>query len=64
MNKNNGWLIRNILIIRKLSGKTKYVSVDDLISCLNLQMEFRKYGVNLSPRTLQYDIAEIKSISN
>lgn len=59
MNQNMGRLIRYILIIRKLSGKRKYVPADELISYLNLQMELRGYEVGLSIRTLQRDINDI-----
>ena len=62
MNQNMGRLIRYILIIQKLSGKKKFVPVEELISYLNLQMELRGYEVGLSVRTLQRDIAEIESM--
>lgn len=62
MNQKMGRLIRYILIIQKLSGKTKYVPADELISYLTLQMELRGYEVGLSPRTLQRDIADIESM--
>lgn len=59
MKKNMGRLIRYILIIHKLSGQKKYVSAEDLISYLNLQMDLRGYEVGISQRTLQRDIKEI-----
>ncbi len=62
MNQNMGRLIRYILIIQKLSGRSRYVRAEDLISYLNLQMEVRGYEVGLSQRTLQRDIAEIGSM--
>lgn len=62
MNQNMGRLVRYILIIHKLSGKRKFIPVDELISYLNLQMELRGYDVGLSIRTLQRDIAEIESM--
>ena len=54
-----GRLIRYILIIHKLSGHKKYVSVEELISYLNLQMELRGYEIGISQRTLQRDIKDI-----
>ncbi|MBD5176937.1 MAG: WYL domain-containing protein [Bacteroidales bacterium] len=63
MNQKMGRLIRYILIIQKLSGKSKVIIPgDDLISYLQRQMETRGYEVGLSIRTLQRDIAEIKSM--
>ncbi len=62
MNQNMGRLIRYILIIQKLSGKSRFVTADELISYLNLQMELRGYEVGMSVRTLQRDIAEIESM--
>ena len=63
MNQKMGRLIRYILIIQKLSGKSKVIIPgDDLISYLKRQMETRGYEVGLSIRTLQRDIAEIKSM--
>lgn len=59
MKQNMGRLIRYILIIHKLSGHRKYVSADELISYLNLQMELRGYEIGISLRTLQRDIKEI-----
>lgn len=59
MKKYMGRLIRYILIIHKLSGHKKYVSAEDLISYLNLQMDLRGYEVGISQRTLQRDIKEI-----
>lgn len=57
-----GRLIRYILIIQKLSGNRKYTPAEELLSYLNLQTELRGYEVGLSIRTLQRDIAEIKSM--
>ena len=54
-----GRLIRYILIIHKLSGHKKYVSVEELISYLNLQTELRGYEIGISQRTLQRDIKDI-----
>lgn len=54
-----GRLIRYILIIHKLSGHKIYVSVEELISYLNLQMELRGYEIGISQRTLQRDIKDI-----
>lgn len=62
MNQNMGRLIRYILIIQKLSGNRKYTPAEELLSYLNLQTELRGYEVGLSIRTLQRDIAEIKSM--
>lgn len=62
MNQNMGRLIRYILIIHRLSGHEKYVSADDMISFLNLQMELRGYEVGISLRTLQRDFKEIESM--
>lgn len=62
MNQNMGRLIRYILIIHKLSGPEKYVSVESLISYLNLQMEIRGYEIGISQRTLQRDIKDILSM--
>ena len=59
MKQNMGRLIRYILIIHKLSGHKKYVSVEELISYLNLQMELRGYEIGISQRTLQRDIKDI-----
>lgn len=59
MKHNMGRLIRYILIIHKLSGHKIYVSVEELISYLNLQMELRGYEIGISQRTLQRDIKDI-----
>ena len=59
MKQNMGRLIRYILIIHKLSGHKKYVSVEELISYLNLQMELRGYEIGISQRTLQRNIKDI-----
>ena len=59
MKQNMGRLIRYILIIHKLSGHKKYVSVEELISYLNLQTELRGYEIGISQRTLQRDIKDI-----
>ena len=62
MNQKMGRMIRHLLIIKKLSGRKKFIPAEELISYLNLQMELRGYEVGLSLRTLQRDIAEIESM--
>ncbi|MDE5887947.1 MAG: transcriptional regulator [Muribaculaceae bacterium] len=62
MNQKMGRLIRYILIIQKLSGRRKFIPAEELLSHLILQMELRGYDVGLSVRTLQRDIAEIRSM--
>ena len=62
MNQKMGRMIRHLLIIKKLSGRKKFIPAEELISYLNLQMELRGYEVGLSLRSLQRDIGEIESL--
>lgn len=59
MKQNMGRLIRYILIINRLSGTSRYVSADELVDYLNLQMELRGYNAGISLRTLQRDFKDI-----
>ena len=62
MKQNMSRLIRYIRIINKLSGRQKYVSVDELISYLKLQMNLRGYDEGMTVRTLQRDIRDIEEM--
>lgn len=56
-------LIRYFLIIRKLSGLTKYVPKEELLGYLVHEMSYRGYGGDeLSQRTLQRDFKGMKKL--
>lgn len=62
MRNNMSRIVRYLLILYKLKGRTKYVDTDELILYLENQMGIRGFQGSVSQRTLQRDFQDILDI--
>lgn len=62
MKQNISRIVRCLLILYKLKGRSKYVEPRDLIQYLEAQMGYRNFEAGISQRTIQRDIQDILRI--
>lgn len=62
MKQNMSRIVRYLLILYKLKGRSPYVDSNELVDYLKYQMSVRGYVAGISVRTIQRDIKEILEI--